>query len=84
MDVASWVISDPTVPRKGQATRGSNCVAEEEEEGDPLEDHLKMETPEEIPPVEHDEQEGTLLDEPDHPNEPVEGLDMDESHYQWE
>jgi len=55
-----------------------------EEEGDPLEDHLKTEAPEEIPPVEHNEQEGTLLDEPDYPDEPIEGLDMDESHYQWD
>jgi len=47
-------------------------VAEEEEEGDPLGDHLKQETPEEIPPVEHNEQEGTLLDEPDYPDEAVE------------
>jgi len=39
------------------------CVAEEEGEGDPLGDHLKQETSEEIPPVGHDEQEGTLLNE---------------------
>jgi len=75
----------PNCPKERDKPRvAAMRVAEEEGEGDPLEDHLKLETPEEIPLVGHNEQEGTLLDEPDYPDKPVEGLEMDESHYQWD
>jgi len=65
----------PNCPKeRDKPCAAAMCMAEEKEEA--LGDHLKQETPEEIPPVEHDEQEGTLLDEPDYPDEAVEGLDM--------
>jgi len=73
----------PNCPKE----RDKTCTAAmhmAKEEEDPLGNHLKQETPEKHPPVGPNEQEGTLLDKPDYPDEAIEGFGTTKSHYQWD